>query len=114
MLFREADVLHAPLVVAQTRARRGEAPLCASLLALDNPAIQLSALKEAARGEGLIVRLYNPTGQSQPVNLSFDGPLQSVALVDLNETPVEALPFVGGDVALKLLPKKIITLLVTL
>jgi alpha-mannosidase len=87
-----------------------------SLLALDAADLEVACLKKAARGDGLIVRLWNPTGAAQEGKLTLGLPFASVVTTNLNEDP-------QADAAIKLRPggrrtvrltvgaRKIITLL---
>jgi len=110
-LFTEADAMHAPMIVAETKARRGDLPMECSLAALDNPKLVFSAIKQAARSEALIVRLFNPGAEAQSGTLTFASPIRDALYTDLNEEPVAARPqFEDRCVRITAEPKKIVTL----
>lgn len=68
----------------------GDAPLLAagtSLLAVEPRSVVLSALKPAEDGDGLIVRLSNPTDAAALATLTFGVPITGGVSVHLDETP---------------------------
>ena len=116
-VYAEADAVYAPMVVAETKARTGGTqPMEKSFLALDNPRIMLSGIKQASRGGALIVRLFNPGETAQAGKLSFAVPVRDAAYANLNEEPeAGACPEISSNqVAFSVGPKKIATLAVNL
>ncbi len=113
-LFREADRFHAPMMVTETKARKGTLPMEASHFHLDNEQIQVSGLIQAARDERLIVRLFNPSDQAQKTTLSFANSLASAEVTNLNEEQLEVLVVKGKTVCVELKAKIIQTVAVTL
>lgn len=72
----------------------GDAPLLAagaSLLELDARRCVLSACKPAQDGDGVVVRVLNPTDESEPARLRFGLEVRRVQPVGLDEQPVEHL-----------------------
>jgi len=70
----------------------------------------LSAFKGAENGNGLIIRLYNTTSESVDFELKLDFKIKEAYLCDLSEDEKERLTVSkGGKIALKALPKQIIT-----
>jgi alpha-mannosidase len=70
----------------------------------------LSAVKKSERGEGLAVRLYNPTGQAAPATLRFDRPIREAWRLNLNEERQSAIrKFERTSLPLRLGAKKIET-----
>ncbi len=70
----------------------GDAPVLAgdtSLLELDARGCVLSACKPAPDGDGIVVRVLNPTDTSEPVRLRFGREVGRVHAVGLDEQPVE-------------------------
>ncbi len=68
----------------------GDAPVLPSdttLVAIDNPALELVALKPAEDGDGIIVRVLNPTDVSVPAAIRLALPIVDVTSVGLDETP---------------------------
>ncbi|MDX9974373.1 MAG: glycoside hydrolase family 38 C-terminal domain-containing protein [FCB group bacterium] len=49
----------------------GDGTLPGPLVAVDDPAVQMTCFKAAENGEGYIVRLFEPTGKARKVKLSF-------------------------------------------
>jgi alpha-mannosidase len=66
---REATA-HGEQPVALSFFPNGGGSLPQPLVLLDDPAIQLSAIKQAEDGDGLILRLYNPTGETRATRVS--------------------------------------------
>lgn len=114
-LFSEADALHAPMVVAETKARSGNQPMEKSHISLDNKKLALSCVKKASRGESLIIRLFNTTTETQHGKLVFAAPVRGAVLRNLNEEEVFGDVKLENDaVFISAEPKKIITLSVDL
>jgi mannosylglycerate hydrolase len=89
-------------------------PPSGSLVAVDNPAFVLSAVKRSEDGRGVIVRGYNLGGDVEPVTLRFGLPFESVAFARLDETPLDAAPRVeGNEVRFDARPGEIVTLVFT-
>lgn len=60
-----------------------------SLFELDGDGVVLSTLKSAEEGEGLIVRLLNPTDEPTDANIRWDLSVADVGMVRLDEEPVD-------------------------
>lgn len=73
-----------------TLAGRAPRPRAASLLALDNPAVVLSALRPEPHGPGVVLRLVNPTDAAQTATVTFGLNLRRVCPTDLRDTWDEA------------------------
>ena len=81
-----------------------------ALLEVSSPAFQVSAIKRAEDGEGVIVRLYN----------TLDGPAETavdltpvhgpVSMVNLNEEHIAEIPRVDGEVPVAARANEIVTL----
>jgi mannosylglycerate hydrolase len=87
-----------------------------SLLALDAADLEVACLKKASREDGLIVRLWNPTGAAQEGKLTLGLPFASVVTTNLNEDPqtdatIKLRPGGRRTVRLTVGARKIITLL---
>lgn len=115
-LFAEADAMHAPLMVAETKSRSGgDLPLEQSFAGLDNPHLNLSGIKKGSRKDWLIVRLFNASSETQRGTLSFGAAVSDAKLVNLNEEELQERPALSGcAVSVSVGPKKIATLAVTL
>lgn len=116
--WRTADIygqterfIHAPRAYQVSPHNRRELPSDVSLLRIDNPNVQLEAVKPAESGEGLAVRLYNPSPEPQTATLHLAAPLKNAARANLNEEPIGPLHPDGPAVTLDLEPYKIVTVL---
>ncbi|MDJ0864962.1 MAG: hypothetical protein QNK03_02565 [Myxococcota bacterium] len=94
----------------------GTAPLAEAgrpLLALDPPELVLSALKPAARGDGIAIRVLNPGHETQRARLAPGFPFRSVTSVRLDEEP-DGLPVEreGDAVRFEVAPHALRTVLV--
>jgi len=58
-----------------------------SLLALDAADLEVACVKKAERENGLVVRLWNPTGAAQEGKLTLGLPFKSAVTTNLNEDP---------------------------
>ena len=58
-----------------------------SMVALDAADLEVACLKKAEKNEGLIVRVWNPTGAAQEGKLTLGLPFKSVITTNLNEDP---------------------------
>jgi hypothetical protein len=69
----------------------GDVPLLAgdrALVALEPSTVLLSALKPAEEGEGIVLRLLNPTDHAATARVRLALPVQSAEAVRLDETPL--------------------------
>lgn len=73
--------------------------------------IGLSALKKWRFGEGLVLRLFNNSGETVPFSFGTGRGTVKVSLADLLENPLEELAAHGGRVSLRAAPRRIITLI---
>ena len=76
-----------------------------------NGSIMVSALKMSENKNGIILRIWNTTGDAQSASISTILPVSSVTRVRLDETPVEELALKDGKFEFELLPHKIETFL---
>ncbi len=114
-VFEEADALHAPMMVAETKARAGDQAMEKSHVVLDNRKLALSGMKKASRNDALIIRVFNTTGSEQRGHLTFAAPVKEALYVNLNEEPLSGRPAHGGCSAeVSAGPKQIVTVAVKL
>jgi alpha-mannosidase len=82
-----------------TPVHAGRLPSSVSLLQIEPAALKLSAVKDAESGRGVIVRVVNLSPEAGTASLRTHLPLQSAALVRLDETPVRPLPIIDRSSA---------------
>jgi alpha-mannosidase/mannosylglycerate hydrolase len=87
----------------------GEAPATRGFVELAKGALQVSAIKAAEDGKGLIVRLWNPTGKAQKDALKFWRAPAAAEQVRLDETGGERLAVDGATVGVEAAPHRIVT-----
>lgn len=109
--YAEADRLNAkPMVMQVSRNLKGDLPHTASLYAIDNDAVVLSALKKAEDEEAVVIRAFNPTATDQQAVLHVGFPVKSACVATLNETDIEPVDLIDNRLHLSLPKGKIITL----
>ena len=112
-LLRHANDLATPVRAVMAGRGRGAFPPEATVLAVDNPDVSVSAVKAAEDGSGLIVRLFNPQRVPQSARLSLGRRIGRAWRCRMDEAPVEELPANDGRLQVGLPAKKIVTLRVT-
>ncbi|MEE9413753.1 MAG: glycosyl hydrolase-related protein [Acidimicrobiales bacterium] len=80
-----------------------------SLLAVSNDAIVISALKPADDGEGIILRLLNPTDDQLDADVSLGFEPAEVWLARLDETAIEMVPLDNHGFRTQVEPHALIT-----
>ena len=70
----------------------------------------VSAFKLSEEGNGAILRIYNPYGDSVKESIVFSEPVSEVLLCDFNEIPYEKAEIQNNGVKLEIGPYKIVTL----
>ncbi len=114
-VFAQLDEFKAPRPFYVAPSHAGTLPLESSLVAIDGP-IELSAVKTAETGQGMVVRLYNPHPRPVSGMLVPGFACASATEVDLLERPLAGrsgrirLDAVGR-VPLALKPKQILSIL---
>ena len=88
-LPNKAAEIFAPVKCAVCGRGKGSLPLENSLLGIDNKSIHVTAIKRADDGRGIIVRYYNPAGESQKVRINTTARLYKCRL---DETITGELP----------------------
>jgi len=66
-------------------------PISKSFLEISNPNIVLSALKLSEKGDGIILRVFNPTSKTQETEVITGFEIQSVCECNLAEKPEQAI-----------------------
>lgn len=110
-VFAEADKLNAkPVAVQISRNTEGDLPISASHYSIDNDALVLSSIKKAEDRNSMIIRLYNPTNQTQEGSIQFGLPVSKAWKNNLIEARGEELPLADGILALSVPKGKIVTI----
>ena len=68
-----------------------------TFLFLDPDAVLLSAVKPPEEGEGIVIRIYNPTARYLEAVLRVGFPLSGARELRLDESPLRDLP-IRGDI----------------
>jgi alpha-mannosidase len=80
------------------------------LLRVGSAAFQVTAIKRAEDGDGVMVRLYNTTDDDASADVDLL-PLQgTVSMVNLNEEHIADVPRINGAVPISARPNEIVTL----
>ena len=109
--YAEADKLNAKPAATQISMNRGgDLPTTASHYAIDNDSLILSSVKKAEDRDGLVLRLFNPTEETQEGTISFGLPVSKAWKANLIEKRGEELPLVGGALPLSVPKGKILTI----
>ena len=85
-LTNVAADIYAPLEVAFAGRGKGGLKAENSLFAIDNKNIHISAIKPSENGEGIVIRMFNPTEDKQTINLEFGYEVKNLYIADMNET----------------------------
>lgn len=109
-VLEHSDAFRNPLVSHQGEAgREGSLPGKYQFLKTHGR-IRLSALKAHERRDTMVMRIYNPTEQAEPVDLEFSSELLEVYETDLEENRLRVLPSQGKKLRFETEPKRIVTL----
>jgi len=106
LLNRSADYA-VPVRCALTGRGKGHLSHEASLFALKNPNLHVTCVKQAENGQGLIVRLFNPTETEQLVSLEFGMGVKGVQACRMDESLLQELQLQGCKLEFSLAKKKI-------
>lgn len=101
-----------PLRAIVATSHKGELPSADSFLSFDNPDFLVTALKKAEREAAVVVRGYNPTGETIQVVVTVPKETVSVTQVTLEEKPVGDLKLAKNQVRLSVGRGEIATLLI--
>jgi alpha-mannosidase len=93
---REAQV-HNEKPMAQWFSPCGEGTHPKPFVTLSNPDVQLAALKQAENGEGWIIRLFEPTGNTQKVQLRVQSDKRIQKTLTLQPFEIRTLKFASGS-----------------
>lgn len=111
-VYREAEALQAEPILYQTFGGKckGAMPPLHSCIEIDNPAIQLAALKKAEDRDSVIIRLYNPENKTHGGIIKTGFTPKRAWLCNLNEKRMEEVTLNGGTaLSVNMLANKIYT-----
>jgi alpha-mannosidase len=95
VVYPEAHAFNAPLRAVSTDSHTGPLPLAESLISLQGDGVVLSAVKEAEKGDGWIVRSYSTLDTAVVAQLRAFIPPRSAWLVNLAEEELRELALDG-------------------
>ncbi len=90
-LYHEAHAFNAPLRALVTDLHEGVLPAELSFASVESVGLVVSAVKVAEAGDGLILRLYNPTPREVEGRVRLWRPFVQAYLVRLDEEEIEPL-----------------------
>ncbi|MDO8588891.1 MAG: glycoside hydrolase family 38 C-terminal domain-containing protein [Armatimonadota bacterium] len=112
-VFEQSLTHNTPMkATLSSRYSKGSLPQKASFLTISPSSIVMSALKKADKGDGLILRMYNPTSNDTKAEVKCDvRPVKKARLVNFLEEPKGDLAVgAGGVVSIEMPHKKIVTI----
>ena len=86
-VWEAAHAFRSPMIGAQVEPGKGNLPIETSLLTIEPAGLVLSALKVAEQGDGIIVRVYNPTSRFLSGTIRGLWKVIQAELVGLDEKP---------------------------
>ena len=86
-VWEAAHAFRSPMIGARVELGKGNLPIETSLLAIEPAGLVLSALKVAKQGDGIIVRVYNPTSRFLSGTIRGLWKVIQAELVGLDEKP---------------------------
>lgn len=114
-IHREAEALMLPLEPAQAArhgVRKGIDPLPRNhgFLRIEPANLVLGALKRAEDGDGLVVRVFNPTDTPIEGTIKLATPVKTAELLTMEEILIGPASVDGNEIHVAAGPKKIVTL----
>jgi len=97
LVLREAQAFNTPVRVVVGGQHEGALPSTSTLLAVEPRGVVVSAVKRHHSGEGMIVRVYNPSYRAVEAAIRPDFASQQAYVTNLLEEPGEQLFWQGGE-----------------
>ncbi|MCP4642506.1 MAG: hypothetical protein GY851_18825 [bacterium] len=110
----EAERLAVEVEPVQAGTHSGDLPKRMSFLIVEPSNLAVSAVKRAEDGDGLVVRLFNPTGKRVDGTIRCHKRIQTAERFTLEELPDGALQPKGKSVSVRVEKKKIVTVRIRL
>jgi len=108
-LLHQAHAHNAPMRAVQDCRHDGSLPTRYSFLTVDPDELVVSCIKRAEKGNGLVVRCYNPTDADLRARLGSGRHMRGAAVTNMREERIAELPMVGRAVEFDVPSKAIIT-----
>lgn len=109
---RRASALMHPLPYVSGECHTGTLPLCGAPFEIRSDA-RVSAVKGAEDGDGIVLRLYDPSGNANEATLAFQKPIRTATLTDSNENPLTPLATSGNAVSLAIPTRAVVSVKIT-
>ena len=114
LLNEMSEYFHLPLLSIR-RKNPSELPLSGNMLQMTSSQLVFSALKEAERGDGVVLRVYNTSDVEAVDTVHFTRKVRSASQALLNEEPLQRLTVTGDhDVPIRVPPFAVMTLKIEL
>lgn len=95
LVQREADAFEAAMRSVTTEQHDGRLGKRWSFVDVAPVSIAVSAVKRAVEGDGLVLRLHNPTAEAVTAEVTLALPFQHVSQINLNEEPLGEIDDIG-------------------
>jgi len=102
--------LNIPLSIHSCSSRKGTLPPSFSYMVVESSSVIIETVKKAERGNEIIVRLYETSGEPCNTALQLNFPVKKVLLVNLMEEEIGEISVNEGRVDLNFSPFEIMTL----
>ncbi|MBI4558074.1 MAG: hypothetical protein HY706_10880 [Candidatus Hydrogenedentes bacterium] len=106
-VYEQVERLCVPLEPAQTGVHKGDLPQRHGFMNLEGDNLAVSAIKRSEDGEGIVVRVFNPTDSARQGRLTFARKIKHAEDVTLEEIGKKKLSTTGKSVRFRLGRKKI-------
>jgi len=101
------------MAVQLGRGKGGKLPLASGFMELKEGNLALSGIKKAENGDGIVLRLFNPSDRVTTERIELPHGFKSVHMTDMNENVMGQLTDIDGNIVkVEVSPFKIITLIV--
>jgi alpha-mannosidase len=108
--MRQAHWFNQPLQAIATSVHPGSLPLGQGLVEIEPASLVVSAIKLPERGEGLILRVYNPTSATLHGQIRLARPFTRAQATTMEETKTQWLARNSDRITLTVRAAQIITL----
>ena len=113
-VFTQVERLNVPVEVAQAGAHEGTLPRELSFFSVGPEDLVLSGVKPAEDGEGVVIRVLNPTDREISGTINAWKDITGAQMMQLNEKVIDELSPAGKTVTFTAAPKRIVTVRIVL